>query len=79
MIDAQPGDVIEIPAGKFSFERGLSLTSDGVTIRGQGMDETVLSFSGQVAGAEGLLVTASYFPIEYLAIEDTKRRWSESQ
>ena len=72
LIDAQPGDVIEIPAGKFSFERGLSLTSDGVTIRGQGMDETVLSFAGQVAGAEGLLVTASYFTIEDLAIEDTK-------
>ena len=71
LLDAQPGDVIEIPAGKFSFDRSLSLTTDGVTIRGQGMDETILSFADQIAGAEGLLVTASDFTIENLAIEDT--------
>lgn len=70
LIDAQPGDVIEIPAGEFSFDRSLSLTVDGVTIRGQGMNETVLSFADQIAGAEGLLVTASDFIIEDLAIED---------
>ena len=34
LIDAQPGDVIEIPAGVYSFDRSLSLTVDGVTIRG---------------------------------------------
>lgn len=72
LIDAKPGDVIEIPEGTFSFSRGLSLTADGVTIRGQGMDKTVLSFADQIAGAEGLLVTASDFLIEDLAIEDAK-------
>lgn len=72
LIDAQPGDVIELPAGKLSFNRGLSLTVDGVTLRGQGMDETILSFADQIAGAEGLLVTASDFTIEDLAIEDAK-------
>lgn len=72
LIDAKPGDVIEIPEGVFSFSRGLSLTADGVTIRGQGMDKTVLSFADQIAGAEGLLVTASDFIIEDLAIEDAK-------
>lgn len=72
LIDAKPGDVIEIPEGTFSFSRGLSLTADGVTIRGQGMEKTVLSFADQIAGAEGLLVTASDFVIEDLAIEDAK-------
>lgn len=72
LIDAQPGDVIEIPEGTFSFSRGLSLTVDGVTIKGQGMDKTVLSFADQIAGAEGLLVTASDFTIEDIAIEDAK-------
>ncbi|WP_372340471.1 parallel beta-helix domain-containing protein [Parvularcula sp. IMCC14364] len=71
-LDAQPGDVIEIPAGNYSFDRSLSLSVDNVTIRGAGMDETVLSFKGQVAGAEGLLVTGDNFTIENLAIEDTK-------
>ena len=72
LLDAKPGDVITIPEGIFSFTRSLSLTVDGVTIRGAGMDKTILSFKGQVAGAEGLLVTASDFTIENLAIEDTK-------
>tara|TARA_R110002033_G_scaffold11981_9_gene36911 strand:- start:61 stop:1296 length:1236 start_codon:yes stop_codon:yes gene_type:complete len=71
LIDAKAGDVIEIPEGKLSFKRGLSLTVNGVTIRGKGMDKTVLSFADQISGAEGLLVTASDFTIEDLAIEDT--------
>ncbi len=71
LLDAQPGDVIEIPAGTFSFDRSLSLDVDGVTIRGAGIDETILSFADQVVGAEGLLVSASDFTIEHLAIEDT--------
>ncbi len=72
LIDAEPGDVIEIPEGVYAFDRSLSLTVDGVTIKGAGMDKTVLSFKDQIAGAEGLLVTASDFTIEDLAIEDTK-------
>ena len=72
LLDAKPGDVILIPEGKFSFTRGLSLSVDGVTLRGAGMGKSILSFKGQVAGAEGLLVTANDFTIENLAIEDAK-------
>jgi parallel beta-helix repeat protein len=72
LLDAKPGDVIDIPEGRFAFDRTLSLAVDGVTIRGKGMEKSVLSFKGQLAGAEGLLVTASDFTIEDLAIEDTK-------
>lgn len=71
LINATPGDVITIPAGVHKLSRSLSLNVSGVTIRGAGMDETILSFSGQVQGAEGLLVNASDFTIEDLAIEDT--------
>lgn len=72
LLDAKPGEVIEIPAGHFSFDRGLVLRVDGVTLRGAGMDKTVLSFKDQVSGAEGLLVNAGDFTIERLAIEDSK-------
>jgi parallel beta-helix repeat protein len=73
LLDAEPGAVIEIPAGQFIIERGLSLADvDGVTIRGAGADETILSFAEQRQGAEGLLVSGSDdFTIENLAIEDT--------
>ena len=72
LLDAKSGDVITIPEGVFHFDRSLSLRVDGVTVRGAGMDKTILSFKNQIAGAEGFLVTASNFTIEDLAIEDTK-------
>lgn len=72
LLDAKPGDVIEIPAGRFAFDRSLTLRVDGVTIRGAGMDKTILSFKGQKTGAEGLLVNAGNFTLENLAIEDSK-------
>ncbi len=70
--NAKPGDVITIPAGVHAITRSLVLNASNVTIRGAGMTETVLSFKGQIAGAEGLLVNASNFTIEDVAIEDTK-------
>jgi parallel beta-helix repeat protein len=71
LILAKPGDVITIPAGVHSVNRGLSLNVSGVTIRGEGMNKSILSFKNQVQGAEGLLVNASDFTIEDIAIEDT--------
>jgi len=72
LLDAKPGSVIDIPAGHYALKRGLSLRTDGVTIRGAGMNKTVLSFKGQLVGPEGLLVNANDFTIANLAIEDTK-------
>jgi parallel beta-helix repeat protein len=72
LLDAKPGSVIEIPAGHYHLDRGLSLRVNGVTVRGAGMEQTILSFRDQVAGPEGLLAQASDFTIENLTIEDTK-------
>jgi parallel beta-helix repeat protein len=71
LIKAKAGDVIEVPEGKFHLDRTLSLSADKVTIRGKGMDKSILSFAGQKEGGSGLLVKANDFIIEDLAIEDT--------
>ena len=71
LIQAQPGDVINIPAGTHEITRSLSLNISGVTIAGTGIDESILSFKNQMQGAEGLLVSANDFVIRDLAIEDT--------
>ena len=68
---AKPGSVIEIAEGVIPLSRSLTLNSDGVTLKGAGMDKTILDFSGQVQGAEGILVNASDFTIEDLTIQDT--------
>ena len=72
LLDAKPGSVIEIPAGNYHFDRGLSLRANGVTIKGAGMEKTILSFKGQQSGPEGLIVYGNDFTIEGLTIEDTK-------
>jgi parallel beta-helix repeat protein len=72
LIGAEPGDTIEFSEGTFDFTLGLSLAVENVTIRGQGMDKTILSFKKQDAGKEGLLVTRGKFLIEDLTVQDTK-------
>jgi len=71
LILAEPGDLILIPAGTHELTRSLSLNVPGVTIRGEGIDTSILSFKNQIQGAEGLLVNADDFVIEDVAIEDT--------
>mgnify|MGYP001206891748 FL=1 len=72
LINAKPGDILNIPAGIHAFSRSLSLSVPGVTLRGKGINSSILSFKTQSQGAEGLLVSANDFTIEDLAIEDTK-------
>jgi hypothetical protein len=71
-LDAKPGTVIDIPAGKHPLDRVLTLRANGVTIRGAGLDKSILSFKNEISGPEGILVYGSDFTIEKLSIEDTK-------
>jgi len=58
LILAKNGDVIELPEGKFLLTKPLLLEGlDDITIKGQGVDKTILSFKGQTEGAEGIFVS----------------------
>jgi len=72
LILAEPGDVVELGAGRFVLTDGLSLDVKGVTVRGAGMDATVLDFSGQKGAGEGLLVTSDEVTLRDFAVENTK-------
>lgn len=72
LIEAEPGDVIRIGAGRFELTDGLSLDVDRVTVRGAGADKTVLSFRGQMGAGEGLLVTSDDVVLRDFAVEDSK-------
>ncbi|HOY79433.1 MAG TPA: parallel beta-helix domain-containing protein [Hyphomonadaceae bacterium] len=72
LIEAQPGDTIEIGAGTFDFTEGLSLTVDDVTIKGAGIDKTILSFKGQKGAGEGLLVTSDGVRLTGFTMQDSK-------
>ena len=72
LLDAKPGSVIEISPGTHRLDRVLTLRASGVTIRGAGPDKSILSFREQISGPEGMLVYASDFSIEHVALEDSK-------
>ena len=57
LITATADEVILLPEGKFEFQRPLSLDAvPNVTIKGMGKGKTILSFKGQIEGAEGLII-----------------------
>jgi parallel beta-helix repeat protein len=72
LIDAAPGDVVRIGAGRFELTDGLSLDVDRVTVLGAGPDRTVLSFKGQLGAGEGLLVTSDDVVLRGFAVEDSR-------
>lgn len=72
LILAAPGDVVELGAGRFVLTDGLSLDVKGVTLRGAGMEATVLDFTGQKGAGEGLLVTSDDVTLRDFAVENTK-------
>lgn len=72
LILAQPGDVIELGEGRIALTDGLSLDVDGVTVRGAGMDKSVLDFTGQQGAGEGLLVTSDNVTLMGFGIENPK-------
>jgi len=72
---ATPGSEIIIPPGLHKMRRSLVMNASNVTIRGSGAgrgeSDSVLSFAGQVAGAEGMLVSGDNLTLENFAIEDS--------
>ena len=72
LILAEPGDEVVLGPGRFILQDGLSLDVDNVTVRGAGMDRTVLDFSNQQGAGEGLLVTSDNVVLRDFAVENTK-------
>ncbi len=70
LINARPGNIIELPAGEFALNASISLDVDNVTVRGQGLDATVLNFDAQTTGGESVLVTSNNVVLEDFAVVD---------
>ena len=72
LLDAKPGDVVALGAGRFELTDGLSLDVDDVTLKGAGPEATVLSFKGQKGAGEGLLITSDKVTVRDFGVEDTR-------
>lgn len=74
LINAKDGDKIMLPAGTFDFKRSVSLNdTPNITIKGAGKGKTILSFKGQIEGAEGLLIkNVKGITLEGFTVSDSK-------
>jgi parallel beta-helix repeat protein len=78
LVTAEPDTTFVFGAGTFRFDRELSLDAPGTTIRGAGIDQTILDFGAQQTG-NGIFVEApgDRFLIEDLTIRDTRQNGIE--
>ena len=68
LIEAQPGDTVHIAAGRYALADGLSLDVDGVSVKGDGPDKTILDFTAQKVAGEGLLITSDNVVVRDLRV-----------
>lgn len=71
LIEAVPGDTIQLEAGRYELKHQLDVVADNITIRGRGSAKTILSFRGQTLGGQGLEATGNNLVLEGFAVEDT--------
>lgn len=72
LILAEPGDVVRLTAGTFYLRDSLSLDVNGVQVEGEGMNQTILDFSDQQSGAQGLSVTSDNVTLQDFSIQNAK-------
>ncbi len=77
---AQDSSTIEIPEGYYELNTQLILDNKkSVTIKGAGMDKTVLSFRNLKSGGEGVKIVGNNITVEDLSIEDAPGDGIKSQ
>lgn len=70
-IEASPGAKLCLGKGTFSFTSELSIATSGITLRGAGQGETILDFTNQTFGANGLNITGDSVTVEALQVKNT--------
>lgn len=68
---APAGSEILMPAGHFAMQSELVITKPGLTLKGQGMHKTTLSFKHQKVGSQGVFGAADALVFEDFGIEDS--------
>ena len=66
------GDNLIINSGYNENEDGHSLALSEVTVKGEGIENTILDFKNQQSGAQGLLVTSDRVTLTDFSILDAK-------
>jgi parallel beta-helix repeat protein len=70
---AKAGDTIEFGAGTFAFTNEITLAADQLSMKGAGIDQTILDFKAQASGSEGIFAqSVKDLHLEGFTVRDTK-------
>jgi parallel beta-helix repeat protein len=70
VLHAKPGTTIVFPEGRHTFSDELIVNTSHITLAGMGLDKTILDFSSQETGAQGILGLGNEFTVQDLAVLD---------
>ncbi len=70
LLQAEPGDTIQLPAGRFNLNQELSITTPFLTLRGAGMNQTTLVYGANAGGPQAIISYADHTTVEDLGVED---------
>lgn len=71
LIDAAEGSTVCLAAGTFMFNSELSISVNGVTLKGAARDTTILDFSLQDLGANGIKVSGDDVTLTAFTVRET--------
>lgn len=67
---AEPGDTVLLPAGRFEMSTELTMSRPFVTLKGRGIDRTVLVYGENAVGPQAIVASADHSTVEDLTIVD---------
>ena len=71
LLEAPAGSTVCMAAGTFRLNTEVSISGEGVTLRGASRDTTILDFGTQDLGANGVKVSGDNVTIKALTVKDT--------
>jgi parallel beta-helix repeat protein len=71
LIEVEDGQTVCFDEGTFRFRTEVSLSVDNVTLRGTGSETTILDFSDQDVGGNGVSITSDHVTVESLQVRNT--------
>ncbi|HEY8378442.1 MAG TPA: parallel beta-helix domain-containing protein [Nannocystis sp.] len=71
LLDAAEGSTVCLAAGTFEFHTEISISTNGITLTGDSRDTTILDFSVQDFGANGIRITGDGVTVTKLTVKET--------
>ncbi|MBZ5714719.1 parallel beta-helix domain-containing protein [Nannocystis pusilla] len=71
LLDAADGDIVCMAEGLFELNTEISISANNLTLRGAGREQTILDFSTQDLGANGIKISGDGVTVQNFTVRET--------